>query len=78
MPGECGLRSVIVNLHIPPDEYQRLYAGEAKDVHARSIDGRSIRFPANILRPFVTHAGISGTFAIYFSDENRFVNIERI
>jgi hypothetical protein len=76
--GEAGLRSVIVNLHIPPDEYQRLYAGAARDVHAHSIDGRSIRFPANILRPFVTHSGVSGTFAIYFSNENRFVKIERI
>lgn len=69
---------MIVNLHIQPDEYQRLYAGNARDVSARSIDGRSIRFPANILRPFVTHTGISGTFAIYFSDENRFVKIERV
>jgi len=65
-------------VHIPAEEYQRLYAGAARDVSARTIDGRNIRFPANILRPFVTHSGIAGTFAIYFSDENRFVKIERV
>lgn len=72
------MRSIYVQLNIPPDEFQLLYEGVAKTVNARSLDGRVVRFPANILRPFVTHSGISGTFAIHFSDENRFQNIEKI
>jgi hypothetical protein len=72
------LRSIYVQLNIPPEQFQRLYEGVAKTVNARSIDGKSVRFPANILRPFVTHAGVVGTFAIHFSDENRFQNIEKI
>lgn len=67
-----------MQLHISPGEFQRLYEGAAKEVSARSIDGRRIRFPANILRPFVTHLGISGTFCIHFNDENRFQHIEKI
>lgn len=72
------MRSIIVPLRIQPDEFQRLYEGNVKDVSARSIDGLRVRFPANILRPFVTHSGISGTFAIHFSDDNRFHSIEKI
>jgi hypothetical protein len=67
-----------MQLHISPDEFQRLYEGTAKAVSARSIDGRRVRFPANVLRPFVTHIGISGLFRIQFSDDNRFQQIEKI
>jgi hypothetical protein len=72
------LRSIVVQLHITADEFQRLYAGNVKEVSALSTQGQRVRFPAAILRPYVTHAGIAGTFAIYFSDENRFQRIERI
>lgn len=72
------MRSIYVQLNISPEQFQRLYEGIVKTVNARSIDGRSVRFPANILRPFVTHAGVVGTFAIHFSDENRFQGIEKI
>jgi len=67
-----------MQLRISSDEFQRLYEGTAKEVSARSIDGRRIRFPANILRPFVTHLGISGIFCIHFDDNNRFQRIEKI
>jgi hypothetical protein len=72
------LRSIYVQLHIPADEFQRLYEGTAKTVNARSLDGRMVKFPANILRPFVSYSGISGTFAIHFNEENRFQSIEKI
>lgn len=72
------MRSIYVQLNIPPEEFQLLYEGVAKSVNARSIDGRTVKFPANILRPFVTHSGIVGTFVIHFSDENRFQGIEKI
>lgn len=72
------MRSIIVPLKIYPEEFQRLYEGNVKDVSARSVTGLKVRFPANILRPYVTHAGVVGTFAIHFSDENKFHSIEKI
>lgn len=72
------MRSIYVQLNIRPEEFQLLYEGVAKTVNARSLDGRTVKFPANILRPFVTHAGVVGTFAIHFSEENRFTGIEKI
>jgi hypothetical protein len=72
------MRSLVVNLHIAADEYQRLYQGAARDVLAYSADGQRVRFPAMILRPFVTHAGIRGRFRIDFDEQNRFQAIQRV
>lgn len=72
------MQTVVVNLSIPADEYQRLYQGVVRDVLARSVDGRRIRFPAAILRPYVTHTGISGRFQIAFDEHNRFQTIKRL
>jgi hypothetical protein len=72
------VQTVVVNLLIPADEYQRLYQGAVRDVVARSVDGRRIRFPAAILRPYVTHTGIHGRFRIVFDEHNRFQTIERM
>lgn len=69
---------VHVPLAIGRDEYLRYYQGSAKNVFARDTQGRSISFPAKILQPFVTHGGISGLFAIAFSDAGKFVSIEKI
>ena len=72
------MNSLVVDLNILPEEYQRLYAGSAKEVFARARDGRSARFPARILQPFVQRDGIQGTFIIHFDDHNRFYRIEKL
>lgn len=72
------MNAVILNLFISPDEYQRLYQGAVREVVATSVDGRRIRFPAMILRPWVTHNGIRGRFRIVFDENNRFQKVEKI
>ncbi len=72
------MKSIIVNLSISTEEFLRLYEGNAKNVFATSVDGRSIRFPAGILRPFVLHSGVRGTFQIDFDDDNRFHSIHSL
>lgn len=72
------LKSTIVSLSIPADEFERLYRGTAKDVFAYSLEGLRIRFPATILRPYIRHSGIQGIFQIDFDHENRFVGIKRL
>ncbi|WP_344797352.1 DUF2835 domain-containing protein [Litoribacillus peritrichatus] len=71
-------RNIIVSLNIPADEYLRVYSGVARTVVTHSIDGRSVRFPANILQPFVTREGIRGRFCIFFTEEGKFDRIERV
>lgn len=72
------MRDLIVNLMISADEYQRLYQGVVRDVLAISVDGRRVRFPAMILRPYVTHVGVRGRFRILFDESHRFQGIEKI
>ena len=70
--------SVTVDITLSADDYLRHYAGDARDVVARARDGRRVRFPAAILRRFVTRHGIRGSFQIQFSDEGKFLSIERL
>lgn len=70
--------SVTVELYIEPEEFVRLYEGSARTVVARAEDGRTISFPARILRPYVTGDGVRGRFRIEFGSDNRYRSIERI
>jgi hypothetical protein len=68
----------IVPLRITADAYQRMYSGDARSVVARDRSGQTIQFPADSLRPFVTHDGISGTFVIRVDKDNRLASIRRL
>ncbi|MGH1438850.1 MAG: DUF2835 domain-containing protein [Cellvibrionaceae bacterium] len=72
------MRKVVVSLAIAADEYIKLYQGSARSVYTETIEGRSIRFPANILQPFVTREGIKGHFSIEFDQGNKFKTISRL
>ena len=72
------MSSIVVSLSINTQEFSRLYRGEAQDVICTAKDGRTVRFPANTLRQFLTHDGIYGEFKIYFSSKNRFLKIEKL
>ncbi|WP_242521489.1 DUF2835 domain-containing protein [Motiliproteus sp. SC1-56] len=72
------MQEIYLNLTITADEYLKLYKGAARNVFARSVDGKRVRFPANILQPFVTREGIRGRFAIRFDDGGRFHDIRRV
>lgn len=72
------MRKVVVSLKIAADEYIKLYQGSARSVYTRTAEGRSIRFPANILQPFVTREGINGNFKIEFDSSNKFKAISRL
>lgn len=71
-------KAIILDLRISSDEYLKLYQGRADSVVTVARDGRTVRFPADILRKFVTRDGIQGSFVIYFDTENRFQSIDRL
>ena len=72
------MKKIVVDLHIPRDEWLRLYRGETHLVYAVSRDGRSIQFPANILSRYTTHHGVRGSFEIYFDNEGKFQSIHQL
>lgn len=73
-----GSASLIVDLDIPADEYLRYYEGGAHLVLARARDGRTVQFPANLLRRFVGHDGVRGSFMLRCDANNRLISIERV
>lgn len=72
------MKKIVVDLVISREEYLRWYQGSAKTVATRTVDNRSVRFPVNILQPYVTHSGINGRFVIAFNDEGKFIKIEKV
>lgn len=65
------LHSVTFRLELSEQEFLRYYAGQARDVVVRAEDGRRVRFPARLLRGFVTYSGIRGRFRLLYDDTGR-------
>lgn len=72
------MNKVIVDLHIPKDEWLKIYRGQTNLVYAVTRDGRSIQFPANILSRYTTHDGILGSFEIGFGVDGKFQTITKL
>jgi len=68
---------IVFSLNISSEQYLRYYRGTARFIVARSSDGRTVKFPAGILQPFLTHDGIQGVFVLRYDENNRFLGIER-
>ena len=71
------INKFIVPLKIEAAAYQKMYRGDAQNVVALDIEGRTIQFPAASLRPFVTREGIEGVFIIQVDEANRLIDIQR-
>lgn len=70
--------NVTISLNISSDEYLRFYEGSAELVVAQAKDGRTVQFPANLLRQFVTHEGIVGQFIIEYDAQGKFSKILKV
>ncbi len=71
-------QEIRIHLNIPPERYLAYYRGTARTVTARSVDGRSVRFPATVLQPFIRRDGIRGTFVLRVGGDNKFLGIRKV
>lgn len=72
------MQSAFFQLAITAENYLAWYQGAARVVSVIAEDGRRIEFPAEHLRPFVTHDGIFGRFVLHFDEQNRFKELKKI
>jgi len=72
------VQEIRFRLSIGAQDYLAYYRGEVREVAVKALDGRNIRFPANVLRPFLSHQGIEGEFALQYDGNNRFVGIRKL
>lgn len=71
-------RVIHFNLNLSYDKFLHVYKGEAKYVITTANDGRTIRFPAEVLKPYLTREGVHGKFAISFNELNKFQSLEKL
>ena len=66
------------SVDISTEKYLDYYQGSVTQVIVTTDNGKRIQFPAGALRKYVTHMGIKGNFRILYSDDNKFIRIERV
>ncbi|WP_404472786.1 DUF2835 domain-containing protein [Vreelandella venusta] len=70
--------AIDVVIHLSESECLAHYEGRYANVRTRSVDGRWVVFPADALRRVVTREGVQGIYRLEFSDQGRFVSIQRL
>lgn len=68
-------QTIRLQITIPANDYLAYYRGDVDTVVARANDGRVIRFPADVLRPVLTHKGIDGEFLLKIDENDKFVSL---
>ena len=71
------MQRVTVRLDISPERFQAYYQGVVEHVVATASDGRTVRFPARVLRPFLSYQGVQGTFEITCDSNMKFQSIRQ-
>lgn len=64
-------------LNLSPQEYLQYYRGTVDKVMATCRDGTTVQFPARLLTPFVTSAGIRGAFVLTCDEEGKGAELKR-
>tara|TARA_R110002072_G_scaffold1598_7_gene13656 strand:- start:16096 stop:16317 length:222 start_codon:yes stop_codon:yes gene_type:complete len=72
------MASLVVDISLPREQYLQVYQSYIRQVKAVARDGKTVRFPISVLKPYLTHQGIFGTFRLSFDDQNKFVAIEAL
>jgi hypothetical protein len=68
-------RHIDVQLTLTAGQILNFYRGNAETVVARSLDGRTVHFPAAVLPRLVTPEGVNGIFRLTFDEDNRLADI---
>ncbi|MCF7499335.1 MULTISPECIES: DUF2835 domain-containing protein [Pseudoalteromonas] len=54
------------------------YHGKYKSVQVTEDGGKTVRFDAEHLRPFISSIGIRGRFRLILTEQNRFLKLEKV
>ena len=71
-------QEIHIRLDLSTEEFRHYYAGAARAIQVRSLDGRVVRFPAEAMRAYVQHDGIHGQFRLVFDDDFKLIKCSRI
>jgi hypothetical protein len=71
------MKTIRFSLKIPESELLKFYAGDARNVFATDSTGKTVQFPAEALRPFITRGGVYGRFIMHVDDNYKLIKLER-
>ncbi len=71
-------QTIRFQLHLSAEQYLKVYQGLANNIITVADDGRRIAFPAQNIKPFLTHDGINGYFEMELTPANKFVSIRKM
>ncbi len=72
------MREYRFRLAISAEKYLAYYEGVAHQVVVTLADGQHLQFPADILRPFVSHQGVYGEFVLRVDVKNKLQKIKKV
>lgn len=68
----------VFNLNISPDDYLLYYKGSIANVLVQAESGLKIKFPANLLRSYVTSGGVFGKFKLRYDLKGKVLDFSKI
>ncbi|RAU17668.1 DUF2835 domain-containing protein [Nitrincola tibetensis] len=72
------MKYAVLDVKISRNEFLKYYKGVASRVSVRARDGRRFHLPASVFTRFLSHHGVNGSFIIYFSEEGKLIQIDRM
>lgn len=73
-----SMNRIIVELNISKDKVMEYYKGHAQSVIAHTLEGKTVKFPAQYLRSIVGTEGVMGRFEIQYDDSGKLHSIQKM
>lgn len=70
--------NLVLDIALPADRLLAVYQGRANRILIKSREGTNVSLPAHHLRPFLTSAGVFGSFELEFSPEGKLLRLRRL
>lgn len=72
---DTDVPSIDIVLELTAEQCLAHYRGAAQKVHARSVGGKRVQFPAQALRRILGPDGVHGVFRLRFTEAGRFESL---
>lgn len=69
---------LVLDIALSAERLLAVYRGRVNRILVHSRDGRRVSLPAHHLRPFLTHEGVYGTFALEFNAAGELLSLRRL
>jgi hypothetical protein len=77
VPG-ASMPVLLLDIALSAQSLLAVYQGRANRVLLHSRDGQRVNLPAHHLRPFLTHDGVYGSFALEFNSAGELLSLRKI